>query len=60
MTDNLEEAEEEAEHLLEQGDGNEDGKLSEDEIVDKHEMFVGSQVTDYGRHLHYIKHKDEL
>lgn len=60
LTDNREEAEEEAEHLFMKADVNGDGKLSEKEIVDAHEDFVGSQATDYGRHLHFIKHKDEL
>ncbi|XP_045159992.1 calumenin-B-like isoform X1 [Mercenaria mercenaria] len=60
LTDNREEAEDEADHLMKQADTNGDGRLTEDEIVDAHEEFVGSQATDYGRHLHFVKHKDEL
>lgn len=60
LTDNLEESEEEADHLIKHADQNGDGKLSEMEIVDAHEDFVGNQATDFGRHLHFVKHKDEL
>jgi len=60
LADTREEAEEEAEHLIQEADADKDGKLSEEEIVDAHEEFVGSQVTDYGRHLHFVKHRDEL
>ena len=60
VSDNNEEADEEVEHLFQQAnkDGNDD--LSEEEILNSHEDFVGSQATDYGRHLHFVKHKDEL
>ena len=60
LSDNKEEAEEEADHLIKLADQNEDGDLSEREILESHEEFVGSQATDYGRHLHFIKHRDEL
>lgn len=60
LEDTLEEAKEEADHLIQEADKDEDGKLSETEIVDAHQEFVGSQATDYGRHLHFIKRKDEL
>lgn len=60
LTDNREEAVEEAEHLLKEADINNDERLTEREIIDAHEEFVGSQATDYGRHLHFVKHKDEL
>jgi Ca2+-binding EF-hand superfamily protein len=60
LTDNKEEAEDEAEHLIKQADSNGDGRLTEHEIVEAHEEFVGSQATDYGRHLHFVKHTDEL
>lgn len=43
---------------MENSDTNKDGVLSIDEIVDHHEIFVGSEATDYGEHLH--KFKDEL
>lgn len=44
-------AQEEARHLVSTADENKDGKLSEDEIVNNHETFVGSEATDYGRAL---------
>uniref|UniRef100_A0A669DHV1 Calumenin a n=1 Tax=Oreochromis niloticus TaxID=8128 RepID=A0A669DHV1_ORENI len=44
-------AEAEARHLLHESDANQDGKLSKKEILDKHEVFVGSQVTDFGEAL---------
>lgn len=51
-------ADQEVDHLVENSDDNRDGKLSIQEIVDHHEIFVGSEATDYGEHLH--KFKDEL
>lgn len=50
-------AQEEARHLITTADENKDGKLTEEEIVNNHETFVGSEATDYGRAL--PKH-DEL
>lgn len=44
-------AQEEAKHLVTSADDNKDGKLSEEEIVNNHETFVGSEATDYGRAL---------
>ncbi|TKS90366.1 Calumenin-A Precursor [Collichthys lucidus] len=44
-------AEAEAKHLMHESDANQDGKLSKQEILDKHEVFVGSQVTEYGEAL---------
>ncbi|KAK6188148.1 hypothetical protein SNE40_004395 [Patella caerulea] len=48
-------ATEEAEHLLNMADDNKNGELTLAEIVDHYDEFVGSQATDYGRHL-----EDEL
>ena len=31
--------------------GQQDGKLSHDEILDKYDLFVGSQATDFGEAL---------
>ncbi|XP_074641938.1 calumenin-A-like isoform X2 [Tubulanus polymorphus] len=42
---------EEAKHLINESDKDKDGKLTKEEIVDAHEVFVGSQATDYGNHL---------
>ncbi|XP_076578137.1 calumenin-A [Chaetodon auriga] len=44
-------AEAEAKHLLHESDANQDGKLTKKEILDKYDMFVGSQVTDFGEAL---------
>jgi len=42
---------EEAKHLIKESDTDKDGKLSKEEVVNAHEVFVGSQATDYGNHL---------
>ena len=60
LTDNSEEARDEADHLFEEVDDNHDGKLSHEEILDHTSELVGSSATDYGRHLHYVRHMDEL
>ena len=60
LTDNTEEARDEADHLFEETDENKDGKLSEEEFLENVETFVGSSATDYGRQLHYVRHMDEL
>ena len=45
-------AEAEAKHLIYESDtGEKDGKLTADEIVDKYDLFAGSQATDYGEAL---------
>ncbi|XP_041820156.1 calumenin-A [Chelmon rostratus] len=44
-------AEAEAKHLLHESDANQDGILTKKEILDKYDMFVGSQVTDFGEAL---------
>jgi len=41
----------EATHLVRQSDENGDGKLSKDEILEKYDLFVGSQATDFGEAL---------
>nr|XP_002122894.2 reticulocalbin-2-like [Ciona intestinalis] len=57
-TDNFKEAEDEADHLIEETDEDQDGKLSPDEIVNNHELWVESDATDYGRQL--MLNHDEL
>ncbi|THD20042.1 Reticulocalbin-1 [Fasciola hepatica] len=49
----------EAEHLIMETDSDKDGQLSKDEILRQHELWVGSQATDYGRHLEQMP-RDEL
>ncbi|KAH7639797.1 calumenin-a-like protein [Dermatophagoides farinae] len=39
-------------HLISMADTNHDNKLSIDEIVDNHDVFVGSEATDFGQQLH--------
>ncbi|CAL1541320.1 unnamed protein product [Lymnaea stagnalis] len=41
----------EAAHLIRSSDENRDGKLSKEEILDKYDLFVGSQATDFGEAL---------
>jgi len=38
----------ETRHLIGEADENSDGVLTKDEIVEKHDLFVGSQATDFG------------
>ncbi|XP_059570739.1 reticulocalbin-2 [Alligator mississippiensis] len=45
-------AEEEALHLIEEMDLNDDKKLSEAEILENQDLFLTSEATDYGRQLH--------
>lgn len=44
-------SEAEARHLIFESDANKDEKLSKEEILDKYDLFVGSQATDYGEAL---------
>lgn len=54
-------AEEEVNHLFAASDDDHDNLLTFDEVLDKHEIFVGSEATDYGEHLHNIHYfQDEL
>jgi len=41
----------EAKHLIRESDENGDGHLSKEEILDKYDVFVGSQATDFGEAL---------
>ncbi|XP_059610497.1 calumenin [Phlebotomus argentipes] len=44
-------AEAEARHLIYEADTDADEKLTKDEILDKYDLFVGSQATDFGEAL---------
>jgi len=55
--DNTEIAIDEAEHLIDMCDEDEDEKLTPDEIVDNHDLWVDSDATEYGAQL---RHYDEL
>ncbi|KAM6436309.1 calumenin isoform 2-T2 [Liasis olivaceus] len=49
-------AEAEARHLVYESDQDKDGKLTKEEIVDKYDLFVGSQATDFGEAL--VRHDE--
>uniref|UniRef100_H3A571 Reticulocalbin-3 n=1 Tax=Latimeria chalumnae TaxID=7897 RepID=H3A571_LATCH len=49
-------AEAEARHLVYESDQNKDGKLTKEEIVNKYDLFVGSQATDFGEAL--VRHDE--
>lgn len=44
-------AEAEARHLIYEADSDADEKLTKDEIIEKYDLFVGSQATDFGEAL---------
>ncbi|XP_064634603.1 calumenin-like isoform X2 [Lineus longissimus] len=44
-------ADAEAKHLIYESDENKDGVLTKEEILNKHDLFVGSQATDFGEAL---------
>ncbi|XP_059484453.1 calumenin [Neocloeon triangulifer] len=44
-------AEAEARHLVYDADSDKDGKLTKSEVLDKYDLFVGSQATDFGEAL---------
>ncbi|KAA0203349.1 hypothetical protein HAZT_HAZT009067 [Hyalella azteca] len=54
VPDNLEVARAEMDHLFSGADADMDGALSYDEVLEQHQLFVGSEVTDYGDHLHNL------
>ncbi|XP_018581593.1 calumenin-like [Scleropages formosus] len=49
-------AEAEAKHLVYESDADKDGKLTKEEILEKYDLFVGSQVTQYGEAL--VRHDE--
>lgn len=58
---NEEVATEEVNHLFAAADDDHDDRLSYDEIIEKYDIFVGSEATDYGDHLQNIEEfHDEL
>jgi Ca2+-binding EF-hand superfamily protein len=56
LPDNYDHAEAEAKHLMYEADTDKDDKLTEDEIVEKYDVFVGSQATDFGEAL--VRHDE--
>lgn len=58
---NEEIADDETTHLFASADDDNDGVLSFDEILEHHDVFVGSEATDYGDHLKDVdRFSDEL
>lgn len=58
---NSEVATEEVNHLFAASDDDHDDRLSYNEIIEKYDIFVGSEATDYGDHLQNIEEfHDEL
>lgn len=54
-------AEDEVDHLFAAADDDADDVLSFLEVLDHHDVFVGSEATDYGDHLHNLdRFEDEL
>ncbi|XP_074659802.1 calumenin-B-like [Tubulanus polymorphus] len=51
IPDDYDHTEAEAKHLIYESDSDKDGVLSKDEILDKYDVFVGSQATDFGEAL---------
>ncbi|XP_078666809.1 calumenin-like isoform X3 [Branchiostoma floridae x Branchiostoma belcheri] len=49
-------ADAESKHLLFESDADKDQKLTKQEIVDKYDLFVGSQATDFGEAL--VRHDE--
>ncbi|XP_061085239.1 calumenin-A [Conger conger] len=49
-------AEAEAKHLVYESDSDKDGRLTREEIVNKYDLFVGSQATDFGEAL--VRHDE--
>ncbi|XP_049530318.1 reticulocalbin-2 [Anopheles darlingi] len=56
---NDEVASDEVDHLFVASDDDHDDRLSHQEIIDKYDIFVGSEATDYGDHLQNIHHFDD-
>ncbi|KAF7646671.1 hypothetical protein LDENG_00184050 [Lucifuga dentata] len=56
IPDDYNHAEAEARHLMHESDANKDGKLTKQEILNKYDLFVGSQATNYGDAL--LKHDE--
>lgn len=48
MPDDYDHMEVETKHLMKEADEDKDGFLTKEEVLKKHDLFVGSQATDYG------------
>ncbi|MGH0142903.1 UNVERIFIED_CONTAM: hypothetical protein FKN15_047836 [Acipenser sinensis] len=56
MPSDYDHAEAEAKHLVYESDQDKDGKLTKEEVVNKYDLFVGSQATDFGEAL--VRHDE--
>jgi len=56
MPDEYDHAGAETNHLIHASDSDNDGKLTKEEVLDKYDVFVGSQATDFGEAL--VKHDE--
>jgi len=52
-------ATEEVNHLFAGADADHDDTLTFEEILNNHDLFVGSEATDYGDHLHNMERFDD-
>lgn len=52
-------AEDEVDHLFGSSDDDNDGVLDFAEILTHHDIFVGSEATDYGEHLQNLDRFDD-
>lgn len=51
MPDDFDHVSSEAKHLISESDVDNDGQVSKQEMVDKYDLYVGSQATDFGEAL---------
>uniref|UniRef100_A0A915BG54 Reticulocalbin-3 n=1 Tax=Parascaris univalens TaxID=6257 RepID=A0A915BG54_PARUN len=58
VPDMHETAKQEAEHLISSADKDGDGRLTVDEIVAEHALFVGSEATNFGERLTDMTHEE--
>lgn len=56
IPDDYNHAEAEAKHLIYEADSDGDRELTKEEILDKYDVFVGSQATDFGEAL--VRHDE--
>jgi len=51
MPDDFDHVSSEAKHLISESDVDNDGQVTKEEMVDKYDLYVGSQATDFGEAL---------
>lgn len=60
MPDDMDHVDSEAKHLISESDTNKDGTVSKEEMLDKVDLYVGSQATDFGDALKTTHDPEEL